>query len=132
VHPGEAILNVLLVDDDISMLRIFEELLKEEGHRVTTALSGEDALPLLAKHGPPDLLLVDSSMPRMSGSEFLTKVKAAHPEVYEQTRIVGFTAFQKGASVIRDFETQVHELVEKPRDIDEFLEFIRGLSSAKS
>lgn len=122
-------MNVLLVDDDISMLRIFEELLKEEGHQVMTALSGEDAFPILKQNGPPDLLLVDSSMPRMSGSEFLTKVKADFPEVFEKSRIVGFTAFQKGASVIRDFEAQVHELVEKPRDIDEFLNFIRGLSS---
>jgi DNA-binding NtrC family response regulator len=120
--------TVLLVDDDISMLRIFEELLKEEGHEVRTALSGEDALKLLADGTPPDLMLVDSSMPRMSGTEYLSNVKQAYPQVYERTRIVGFTAFQKGASVIREFESLVHELVEKPRDIDEFLDFIRRLS----
>ena len=125
-------MNVLLVDDDVSMLRTFEELLKDEGHQVTTAQSGQDAFPLLTQNGPPDVLLVDSSMPRMSGAEFLTKVKADFPEVYKRSRIVGFTGFKKGASVIRDFEAQVHELVEKPRDIDEFTKIIRGLSTHHS
>ena len=125
----EANVNILLVDDDISMLRTIEELLKDEGHNVTTAQSGQDAFPLLAQNGPPDVLLVDSSMPRMSGAEFLTKVKADFPEVYARSRIIGFTGFKKGDSVIRDFETQVHELVGKPQDIEEFTNFIRGLST---
>lgn len=125
-------MNILLVDDDISMLRLFEELLKEEGHHVTVALSGDDAFPLLDRNAPPDVLLVDSSMPRMSGAEFLTKLKSDFPEVYARSHIVGFTAFQKGTSIIRDFEALVHELVEKPRDIDEFLSFIRRLSTRKA
>ena len=121
-------MKFLLVDDSVSMLGIFETLLKEEGHLVTTALSGQDALALLAQNGPPDMLNVDSSMPRMSGTEFLTKVKADFPELYTRSRVIGFTSFKKGTLVIREFEALVHELTEKPRDIDEFLKFIRGLA----
>ena len=122
-------MNVLMVDDDVSLLRIFEELLKEEGHTPVVASSGQEAFPILDEMGPPDVLLVDSSMPLMSGAEFLTKVKSAYPGVFERTRIVGFTAFPKGSAIIRDFETLVTEVVEKPRDIDEFLNFIRRLSA---
>ena len=124
--------NFLLIDDDTSVLRLFEELIKEEGHHVTTAQSGQDALPLLAQNGPPDVLMVDASMPRMSGAEFLTKVKADFPEVYARSRIIGFTNFKKGATVIRDFEAQVHELVGKHSDIEEFTNFIRGLSTTRN
>jgi len=131
-HPYaevEANLNILLVDDDISIIETFEALLKDEGHHMTAALSGQDAFPLLAQNGPPDVLLVDFTMPRMSGAEFLTKVKADFPEVYARSCIIGLTGFEKGASVIRDFETQVHELVQKPQDLDGFMNFIRALSS---
>jgi CheY-like chemotaxis protein len=121
--------NVLLVDDDVSLLRIFEELLKEEGHSPVLASSGQEAFPILDEMGPPDVMLVDSSMPLMSGAEFLAKVKDAYPAVFNRTHIVGFTAFPKGSSIIRDFETLVTEVVEKPRDIDEFLGFIRRLST---
>ena len=125
-------MNVLMVDDDASILRLFKQLLQEEGHSVTTALSGQDAFPLLAQNGPPDLLLVDSSMARMSGCEFLRRVKQDFPEVFERSRIIGFTGFQKGASLIRDFEAQVHELVEKPQDIDTFKNLILGLRTTLS
>jgi len=121
--------NILLVDDDISIIELFEALLKEEGHHTTAALSGLDAFALLAKNGPPDVLLVDVSMPRMSGAEFLAKVKADFPEVYTRSRIIGLTGFKKGDSVTRDFEALVHEMVQKPQDLDGFMSFIRTLPS---
>ncbi len=122
-------MRVFLVDDDHSLRRLFEALLSEQGHQVTSAASGEEALKKLVDEPKPDLLLVDSSMPTMSGLEFLRKLKIQHPVVYDSCFIVGFTAFQRGSSVVKEFQDEVDELIEKPKDIDEFLALVDSLPS---
>jgi putative two-component system response regulator len=77
--------TVLIVDDQVSNLKLFEVLIKAKGHLTQTASNGETALAMVAKQ-PPDLILLDVIMvtslddhsARLSGlnagvEEFLTK-----------------------------------------------------------
>jgi len=119
--------RVFLLDDDHALRKLFEALLSEKGHEVTCAASGKEALEKLGTEPRPNLLLVDSSMPIMTGLEFLKKMKIQHPMVYDSSFIIGFTAFQKGSPVVEEFEREVDELVEKPKNIDEFLALVESL-----
>ncbi len=67
--------NILVVDDDLKILKILQHTLSKEGFKVTTAASGEEALQL-AKQAFPDLVLLDIMMPGMDGFETYQRLKA--------------------------------------------------------
>lgn len=67
--------NILVVDDDLKILKILQHTLSKEGFKVTTAASGEEALQA-AKQSFPDLVLLDIMMPGMDGFETYQKLKA--------------------------------------------------------
>ena len=59
--------NVLIVDDDSDTLSASTELLESSGHRVQTALNGEEGLKSLGVGQLPDCVLLDVDMPVMNG-----------------------------------------------------------------
>lgn len=66
--------SILVVDDDPRMLAAVERILRRSRYQVVTATSGRIGLRL-AVHSPPDLILLDVSMPKMSGHEFLRRLR---------------------------------------------------------
>ena len=62
--------TILVVDRDPVMTTLISEVLHEAGYRVQTAAGRAAALAVWRVH-PPDLILIDVSMPRMSGRELL-------------------------------------------------------------
>ncbi|WP_158809158.1 response regulator [Beijerinckia sp. L45] len=74
-------LEILLVDDDPLIRHVIADELEEAGHFVTPAVGGEAALELLRDGGPFDLILVDYTMPGMSGGELARRVLAMMPDM---------------------------------------------------
>ena len=72
-----SMLHVLAVDDDIVMRDLIIRMLKELGTRqISTAENGYDALAVLEDALPKvDVILLDLEMPRMSGFEFIRRLK---------------------------------------------------------
>ena len=66
--------HILVIDDDIHIGNMLEELLTREGHRVTRAYSGTEALLALTAFRP-DLVLLDLMLPGLSGEEVLPKMQ---------------------------------------------------------
>ncbi|MDB9314420.1 adenylate/guanylate cyclase domain-containing protein [Spirulina sp. CS-785/01] len=66
--------NILLVDDVPNNLRVLSTLLTQKGYKVRSVISGEMALKA-AQSAPPDLILLDISMPRMDGYEVCRRLK---------------------------------------------------------
>jgi CheY-like chemotaxis protein len=63
--------HILVVEDDRDIRESVVEVLEDEGHVVTSAGDGREALELLQRASPlPDLILLDLMMPVMSGYEF--------------------------------------------------------------
>ena len=65
---------ILLVDDEPLIVLLMKRRLEHGGYRVITAESGQIALTK-AKKEKPDLLVVDHTMPKMTGLEFCKQVK---------------------------------------------------------
>jgi two-component system response regulator FlrC len=72
--------RVLVVDDEEGLRSFIAEVLTGEGHHVTEAVDGQEALELLQKHGF-HLILTDLKMPRLEGMELLRHARAEQPEM---------------------------------------------------
>ena len=67
--------RILVVDDEIEIVRALERSLAAHGFEVFTAGSGEEALDAISHHRP-DLMLLDLGLPGMSGLEVCKQVRA--------------------------------------------------------
>ena len=63
--------KILCVDDDLSLLRLYQDELIEEGYEVILAKDGKEALAKFSKE-KPDVVVMDIRMPVMDGIEALT------------------------------------------------------------
>ena len=68
--------NILVVEDNLIMQKVAETILKKEGHHVTIAKDGQEAVTHLDNHSNQyDLVITDIMLPFVSGYEIVTKVK---------------------------------------------------------
>ncbi len=67
--------NVLVVDDEADILELIKVNLELDGHRVVTALGGEEALDRV-RDAHPDLILLDVMMPGVDGWTVLGRIKS--------------------------------------------------------
>jgi PAS domain S-box-containing protein len=74
-------LAVLVVEDDALVVLNTAAMLEDQGHRVTTAYSGKEALQILRSGEAFDLLITDQGMPGMTGAELIETVRAERPDL---------------------------------------------------
>jgi len=74
--------TILVVDDDPAIRRIAARILERAGFDVEAAVDGLAAIELLDQRAvPPDLVLLDMTMPRMDGAETFRRLKERYPDV---------------------------------------------------
>lgn len=73
-------LRILVVDDDLGILRTLSEILEADGCVVDTAEDGAEALEHVA-NSPFDVVLTDVVMPRMDGLDLFTRLHQSHPDL---------------------------------------------------
>ena len=66
--------KILLVDDDRDILSVYEEVLKDEGYEVVSAVNGEEGLEKITST-PFDLVLLDIMLPKIDGMTLLEQLK---------------------------------------------------------
>ncbi|MEK7499262.1 MAG: response regulator, partial [Patescibacteria group bacterium] len=70
--------KVLIVDDDAYLRDLYEEVLKEAGYEITTAVDGEEGAGKL-QAGGFDLTLLDVMMPKLDGLGVLKELQQTPP-----------------------------------------------------
>lgn len=70
--------HILVVDDEVSVLRFLRAMLRDNGYEVLTASDGVEALQTLEKE-LPDLVILDIMMPRMDGFEVCRRIREWSP-----------------------------------------------------
>lgn len=78
---GPGAKRILCVDDDSLILNLRKIVLDAAGYEVVTAASGAEALGLLARENPVDLVLLDYLMPGMNGDELAENLRARYPNL---------------------------------------------------
>ncbi len=101
--------QILIVDDEQSILDSLERLLKRERYLVSRAGSAEEALTVLQREAI-SLLLTDLRLPKMSGLELLPLVKRLAPE----TEIVLMTAYGSVESAVQAMKEGAYDFITKP------------------
>jgi CheY-like chemotaxis protein len=66
--------TILLVDDEVNVLKAWKRILQLEGYRVVTSINGQAGL-VAANEEKPDLIITDQSMPGMEGVELCRQLK---------------------------------------------------------
>ena len=120
VQPGQAV-RVLVVDDDPRLVAVLSDMLRGEGHTVTTATNGDEALEAFdpALH---DVVITDLGMPRTTGWEVAERVKSKSPE----TAVFLLTGW--GESVSAHESSQfVDRIIAKPVSAQSLLEQLAEL-----
>jgi CheY-like chemotaxis protein len=68
--------RVLVIDDEPNVVRLIVKVLSGRGHVVLTARDGASALIRVSVE-PPDVILIDSDLPKINGAEVCRRIKAA-------------------------------------------------------
>ncbi len=111
--------SILLVDDEVKILKALGRALRDAGHGVVETTSPREAQRLLAERSF-DLLVVDNVMPQLSGLELIREYVASTPE-NERSQILMMTAHATVESAIEAMKLGALDYLQKPFEIDELL-----------
>ena len=90
--------NILVVDDDKSILRTFTRILQKSGYETDTAETGKEAMEK-AGNRHFDLALVDIRLPDMDGTDLLAKLKKQLQHTVK-IMITGFPSLETGVKAL--------------------------------
>ncbi len=123
--------RVLVVDDDAAMAKFLSSYLARRNFDSSTASSGEEAIRMFRVYDPA-LVLLDVSMPGMSGLETLERLKQIKPEVQviilsgQSNPEIIFRASKSGADDYiakpfepKDLEIRINKVLEKQQIVNE-------------
>ncbi|MCP9468980.1 MAG: sigma-54 dependent transcriptional regulator [Nitrospira sp.] len=110
---------ILVVDDDADMRELAQDMLKDRGHQVSVAGSGEEALKLLAEEDYA-VVLTDLRMKGMQGLELLNQIKREYPEV----NVVLMTAFGSVDTAVEAMKHGASDYLTKPVKKDELIRVV--------
>ena len=101
--------RVLVVDDEEGIRSFISEALTSEGHAVTEAGDGQEALRLLAAH-TFHLMITDLRMPRLDGMALLRRVRAERPEM----EVIVLTAHGSVETAVEAMKLGAFDYLRKP------------------
>lgn len=102
--------NILLVDDEPSVLRYTKTLLEIENYHVETAASGEEALQRMNRGPAPNLIVLDMVMPGMDGLQTLANCKKLRPD----QKVVMISCVNDTNKVVQAIQLGASDYVTKP------------------
>jgi two-component system response regulator AtoC len=102
--------NILLVDDEPSVLRYTKTLLEIDNYHVETAASGEEALQRMNRGPAPNLIVLDLVMPGMDGLQTLESCKKLRPE----QKVVMISCLNDANKVVQAIKMGASDYVTKP------------------
>lgn len=117
--------NLLLIDDDAMVLRLLGRALST--HELAYARSGEEALTLLERYPPFDLIVCDLAMARMNGAQFYEAVLVRNPRLAR--RIVFISGGAISQSLTDFLRTVPNARLNKPFALDELNNQVERLLS---
>ena len=118
-------IEILIVDDSVSIRKVVSRLIDNQGWNSITAKDGVDALEKLQNYHP-DLIILDIEMPRLNGYELLGKLRSNQTTKSIPVVMLGSRATKKHKD--KSMALGAKAFVVKPYQDDEFVDLIRNLT----
>jgi chemotaxis family two-component system response regulator Rcp1 len=133
VNVLERSIDILLVEDNHSDVRLIQEAFKEVKlrNRLNVVWDGEEGLAFLKQEGAyqdaprPDLILLDLNLPKMDGRELLEQIKKC-PELH-RIPVVILTSSKAEEDIIRSYDLHANCYITKPVDLDQFIRIVQSI-----
>ena len=103
--------KVLIVDDDVAIVRLLSVRLSKQGYDVSTAYNGRDALEAVSVE-MPDVVLLDVDMPEMDGIEVCRRLKA--DEQSKHIQIIMVTGNVRDEDMVAGLDAGADDYIVKP------------------
>ncbi len=116
--------RVMVVDDEPNIVLSLEFLMQQAGFEVVTAADGETALRLVDE-GAPDLMLLDISLPGLSGFEVLSRLRADGR--FARLPIIMLTAHGREVEREKGMALGADDYVTKPFSTRQLVDKVRAL-----
>jgi len=116
--------TILIVDDEPFNLEFLELVLKQQGYNIITANSGRKGR-MLAEQEQPDLILLDISLPGMSGFDLLEQLRA--DEATRSLPVVMLTAHGREVEKEKGMALGASDYITKPFSTRELVSRVQAL-----
>jgi DNA-binding response OmpR family regulator len=123
-----AIPSILCVDDIEMVRNLLESVLVPSGYKVVLSESGKEALKIINQQ-KIDLVLLDVSMPELSGFEVCRKIKI--DERHKNIPVILVTGETSKEDRLKGFEAGAEDFIEKPFSPAELLTRVKMLLDMK-
>lgn len=117
--------DILVVDDDESIVQAFKAFLATEGHGCRVASTADDAVREVSARRP-DLVITDVRMPGADGLEGLQRMREIAPGL----AVIVMTAYGTSQTSIEAMRLGAFDYLSKPLDLDELRTLIRKATAA--
>jgi PAS domain S-box-containing protein len=121
-------LQILVAEDNAVNQLLAVRLLQKQGHDVTVAANGKEALKILEKQSF-DLLLMDIQMPEMDGLEATAAIRAREQQTGGHLPIVAMTAHTMKGDQEHCLASGMDAYISKPIRVDQLLGIVKNLVS---
>jgi len=106
--------NLLIIDDEENNRMLLRDVLEVQGHTVTEATNGADALRLAGQH-VPDAVLCDVMMPNMDGYEVCKRLKENPASAHVPVLLI--TALTERTERLAGIQAGANDFITKPIDV---------------
>jgi len=114
--------TILVVEDDGTVRKLAVAILKNQGYTVLEAPEGEEALLIWEQEKKPiHLILTDVVMPKMSGAQFIERIK----QVREDFKVLYMTGYAENAITHHGLLEKGVHLIQKPFTIEKLARKVR-------
>lgn len=118
--------KILVIEDNADLRFMYRHALEMDGAHVTAAESGAVALEVLSSTELPDLIMLDLTLPEMSGVEFLQKLK--QDDRFKTVRIIIISGFDDLKLRTEGFNIWKH--LKKPFELNQLTKLIEELKQS--
>lgn len=112
--------RILIVDDDPSIVSIFEFILQQVGYDAVSAKSADECIEKVRQSSKFDLIFLDVKLNKIRGLDVYEKIKQFHPK----TSVIMMTDYMVDDLLEHAFDKGIFGIIYKPFDVEEVLDIL--------
>ena len=122
-EQGSLSYRMLIVDDDPSIATVLHDLFEIHGYAVSVAGDGEEALAMMRRTPPFDIVLLDVMLPKKSGFDVLREAR----ELGIRSPVLMLTARGEQENILKGFGLGAEDYIVKPFNAEELAARVKAI-----